>query len=527
MAKKKDELLKMDFRLNRPKGYIGKAGQYLPVVSQELKRILIKVQDLLTYRTLHLSKKKLGELSDVLVEFAEDIHNDIGIWKALEHYNLEFFGMRLPFIPQSNENTEQNGLNKHRICHLLWVLYPELKPRLILSPTHGDMFLLATVISDFLVEIFKNIPQGSGIKMFLGQSNTFGWEVKRKLLWLGQHSYLFRHIFRNYMKDKMNKPKIPAIDDFVCQETTSWSGLGVVDILAAVLDITERQRSDLRSWYERHTAYYRILKIKDSIMEAVNLINDKPYRIKMDVDVSMPFKVQQVVWGSLVPWNNEWYWSGKQLLYDNVTEEDIQRIKTTFPQKFPRTAYRYCDQLAKKAKEMAKFHYNEFVKYHSDDLVVYPDGLSMAADLQKQYRSSYESQPEKVRLQMVKKYNLKKPWPNISLPSQIIKATNGIGIYYNPDEGQEIMVGFHDVISGFKKKGVNLNEDELDGIREFIFSDLISPGFVRKLVQKYGDESIASAFLIPNDQHTPFLGYLLRRYKGHFYRNRYPAITLL
>ena len=71
------------------------------------------------------------------------------------------------------------------------------------------------------------------------------------------------------------------------------------------------------------------------------------------------------------------------------------------------------------------------------------------------------------------------------------------------------MVGFNDVVTGFKKKGVSLSEDELDNIRAFIFSDSISPGFVRKLVQKYGDESIASVFLIRNDQHTPYLDYFL------------------
>ncbi len=140
----------MDFQSDRPEGYTGKADQYLPDVIQDLKRVLIKAQDSLVYKTLHLSKRNLGELASVLVEFAEDIYNNIGIWKALEQYNLEFFGMRLPFIPQLNENIEQKELNKYRICHLLWVLYSELKPQLILSPTHKDLLQLATLISDFL-----------------------------------------------------------------------------------------------------------------------------------------------------------------------------------------------------------------------------------------------------------------------------------------------------------------------------------------------------------------------------------------
>ena len=48
---------------------------------------------------------------------------------------------------------------------------------------------------------------------------------------------------------------------------------------------------------------------------------------------------------------------------------------------------------------------------------------------------------------------------------------NGVGLYFNPEEGQEIMIDFNDIISGFKKKGVNLNEDEECSIRNFIYSN--------------------------------------------------------
>ena len=150
----------------------------------------------------------------------------------------------------------------------------------------------------------------------------------------------------------------------------------------------------------------------------------------------------------------------------------------------------------------------------------------MAADMQKQYRLFYESQHEEEVERVIQKHKLQNPWPKISLPQQILDANDGIGVFFNPDEGQEIMVGFNDVVNGFMKKGVTLNEDDADSIRSFIFSDSISPKFVKKLVQKYGDESIASAFLVRSDHHTPYLDYLLRRYKGHFYRNRYPSITL-
>lgn len=227
-----------------------------------MKSMLARVQKTLEYRTLELTHAKLDELAGVLVEFAEDVHNDIGIWDSLERYNIEFFGTPLPFVLQPNERLGQKPLNENRLQHLMWVLYSELYPELILSPTHRDLKQLSKAASDFLGERFARIPRDSGVKMFLAQPNKFGWDVKTKLLWLGMHSYLFRNGFRNYVQEHGGKAAIPVIDDFVCQKATSWSGLGVIDILAAVLDISEAQRSALRSWYERHCAYYRILTNK-------------------------------------------------------------------------------------------------------------------------------------------------------------------------------------------------------------------------------------------------------------------------
>ena len=91
------------------------------------------------------------------------------------------------------------------------------------------------------------------MKTFLTTPNTYGWEVKRKLVWMGQHSYLFRLPCAHYVRDHGGTADIPTLDDFLCQETTHWSGLGVIDILAATLDITDSQRRDLRSWRALNT----------------------------------------------------------------------------------------------------------------------------------------------------------------------------------------------------------------------------------------------------------------------------------
>jgi hypothetical protein len=312
----------------------------------------------------------------------------------------------------------------------------------------------------------------------------------------------------------------------VCEKTTVWSGLGVIDILASILDISEKQRLELRRWYERHQAYYRILANKGQISEVVNIIDDKPYMIRISADKN-PYQVGKVVFGSLVPWNGEWYWSGIQYTLDNITEEALQELKDTFRRKFPEIAYRYCNELAEKAKQANDLQYQEFIKYHGIDLAIYPNGLSMAADRQKEIQLQWASKPEETITKAVEKFKLKGPRPDMLFPRDLLESENGVGVYYNPDEGTEIMTGFNDIVSGLKKKGIDLNEEEEKGIRSFIWSDLVSPKFVRRLTQEYDSESIETAFLIRGSHDESHEDYLLRRYKGVYYRRRYPCITLV
>ena len=37
------------------------------------------------------------------------------------------------------------------------------------------------------------------------------------------------------LKDSIRKIEIPVIDDFICHEITTWSELGVIDILKATI----------------------------------------------------------------------------------------------------------------------------------------------------------------------------------------------------------------------------------------------------------------------------------------------------
>jgi len=517
-------ILSMNFRLNRPKVYPGKGDQHLTKIIKDLAGLLRKAEKEFKHETLRLPGGKIRELAEVLVEFAEDVHNDVGIWKSLEQYNYEFFGTKLPLILKPDEDLGANPINKYRIQHLLWVQYELIDPQLILLPTHQDLCFLAEIISDFLEDRFKNLPKDSSVKTFLDQPNDYGWDIKRKLVWLGKHSYLFRQCYKDYIERNGGKQETAIIDDFICQETTLWSGLGVIDILASLLDVTEKQKNDIRSWYERHAAFYKVLSVKDPLVEMLNIINDKPYTIRVG-EFSSQFEDNHLYYQSLTPWNGEWYLSGVQYRYGKLSEKDIRELKETFLSKPQKIAYRYCDELLIKARKSIKYQHKHFIEYHGKDLVVYPNGNSMAADFNKQNRLYNESKLKGAGSR--KNQNKELSDLTKSFPPELLESDNGVGVYFNPDEGQEIMREFYDIINGLKKNGDNLDEDELYGIRGFITSTVISPFFVKKLVEEYGDDSVSVAFLIPNSFSKYYLDYLLRKYKGDFYRNRYPSISFV
>jgi len=516
----------MDFHDHRPQRGFGGSERTLAKIAQDLTRFLTKTQRSLTYETLHLSSRQRETLAHILVEFAEDLSHDIGIWRSLEAYNCDFFGTPLPCVLHPDETMDADPVNPARVQFLLWTLYAELVPELILAPIHQDLERLAIWIADFLSEKCAHLQYDSGVKTFLHTPNQYGWDVKRKLVWLGQHSYLFRLHRAQYIRDHGGTADIPTLDDFLCQKTTSWSGLGVIDILAATLDITDSQRHDLRSWYERHTAYFRVVSLREPFMEVLNLLNEQPYTIHVG-EIGDTFRVDDVVFGSLVPWDGAWYWSGVQHRYPNVTAADSQHITQDFYQKSPQIVYRYCAQRAEKAREVTHRDYQEFVDYYGNDLVVYPDGYTMAAAMQTFYEKRFTSAPKDVVEAFVKRHHLAKPSPRMSHPPELLESTNGVGVYFYADEGIEIIKECHDVISGFKKNGRDCTDAEWESIKGVMQSQAISPQCMRKLMQDYGDASLASTFFIRETADKVYVEYLLRRYKGHFYRKRYPTLVLV
>lgn len=271
-------------QLVRPEGYEGSVEPHLPKVQNAIAKSLTLALKGLSRDTLKLNKPSLNALAAMLVEFAADLHCDIGIWRSLERFNTEFFGTPLPFRFEPNTLFPQDAISPTRLQDFLWVVYPQLIPNLLLRPDHTDLIRLAQVAAEVLQEQFACLPKESDVKHFLGTPNKRGWEVKRKLVWLGTGSYLFRTFCQRFVKEqKAEVSNIGVIDDFLCQQCTEWAGLGPLEVLASVLDLSPDRCADLLAWSERHNALFKVLWGNNDKMEVLNLINDVKYRVRLNL----------------------------------------------------------------------------------------------------------------------------------------------------------------------------------------------------------------------------------------------------
>ena len=390
---------------------------------------------------------------------------------------------------------------------------------------------LADVAGPFLTERFSRLPRDSGLKHFLATPNDYGWDIKRKLLWLGLNSYLFRFWFCKYLDDQKREPDIQAKDDFVCQRCTEWSGLGVIDVLAGALELPEPDRATLRTWHERHRSFYRVLTRHEEAGEvkfitARNLVNGQPYTIRMNM-ADCPFEPELVVYGALTPWRGEWCWSGTQESLGNLPRHEEAGIRKEVLERSSAIAYCYCPTEAAQALELTRKIHAKYVAHYGGDLVSFPDGLALAAAEQKRMEAEWRAaDPEKVA-RMMRERGLEHPRPRMSFLPEFLNHDQGIGAFSNPDEGVEYVLRFNQVLSGLRKQGSGLSEEELDALQHLVTDAKTSPAFVRRLVAEHGTESVAETFLLRNAPSELAVEFLLRRHKGHFYRKRYPALSLL
>lgn len=526
----------MSFQNFRPQGYRSTSDKKLADISKKLQKLLN--EDTSNLVTFHLSSDnaRLQQTAIMITEFAEDVWWDIGMWRALEQFNQETFGNPLPFSKPETTKLSDSPFDKYRLRHLLWNIFLILAEGDVISPHHTDLSPLAEKIAKFLDKEFVGIPKQSSVQKFLSSPNKTGIEVKRKLVWMGKDSYLFRlpcnfYLYDNDAINASQQDQIATLDDFMNQQTTIWSGLGVLDFLIETIGLKEVQKKEVQMWYERHLGMYHILEIKRTHLEAKNLLNDKIYHIDNQPSFSNPFRKKMVVYGSTVPFDGKWYWSGTQASMGNYDKKKFDEICTEFYHNSPKIIYRYHPEKAAMAREQMDGHYNFFVEYFGDDLMEYKTGREAAQasiDKIEAQRKKAMKEYDGVVDKNSKHYQKMKDMSVENVYSKgFLKEKNGVALFYNKGIGEELVSGFNRVKNALKKKGKNLSVSEIEILQSYIQDDSTSKDFILRLVKEYGDESFAAAFFIHHPLPSYWLDYLLRKYKGQDYRNRYPNLAVI
>jgi hypothetical protein len=517
----------VNFDIVRPKGFEGEGDRHLPGIIDEVTQLLVRAQDELKQDDLLMVPEILKALATVLVEFAEDLHNEIGLWHSLEAYQQEFFGTPLPLVLQPGEPVTEQERMQARVRYLMWVICPEMYPDLTLPPNHPDLIWLAADVAELLTKAFATVPRGSGVKQYLTQPNDFVWQVNQKMIWLGQFSYLFRFPFVNYVEASGGELNADIALDFLCAATTPWSGLGVIDILAATLTLSNRQRADVRRWYDRHFSYYRVETVKGGDLLLKNLLNEAYYRVSME-ETDHTFTAGKMILTSLIPWEDIWYWAGPQRIYSEASSLDVNEVKATFVLEMPAVIFCYDSELLERARELMESRYQEFLEHFGDELVIFPHGGAMANQMQG-YKDRVHDSGGESQLKQTNGHGQVSAHETAraAYVNELNAFEDEVGVFFNRREGLNMMPGINYVVSGLQRKGQSLSDQERAFLQIFVQSEDVSPAFVERLVQEYGGESIAAAFDIDNWDDETVLPYLLRRYKGEYYRNRYPDFSII
>jgi hypothetical protein len=520
----------MAFKHFRPDGKYTPTDKGLSEISKKLEQFLMDDKSMLL---LFIERQFLPEIAHLLTEFGEDVWYEIGMWKALEDHNLRCFGNPLPFSKPESVKASDFPFDEYRLSHLLWNTMMIWRGMDYFSPHHPELLPLAQRLSHFMEKQFEKLPEQSSVAKFLGSPNKTGVDVKKKLVWMGTSSYLFRTLHYMYLDDhdasglSFNE-RIPYIDDFLCQECTLWSGMGVLDVLAHTLPLSDDQRVEVLSWYERHASFYEIIEIGKNGMKAKNLMTDDVYEFPEEKSTLFsPFKKGMIVYGAAVPFNGKWYWSGVQRQVGRADKMDLKTIKAQFFQKSSHIVYRYDKERAAIAAKYTEDHKKAFIEYFGSDLVEFKTGLEAAkasiAKLEFQQKKllgkkDFERQKKQFKLQGITPEQVYSP--------EILNNKNGTALFFNPAIGEEMTTDFFKIKKSLQKHGKGLTQAEIEHLQEFFDDSSVSKEMLERLASKYGHESFAAAFFL-HKQPKYWFHYLLRKLKGKDFRNRYPNFAVV
>jgi hypothetical protein len=500
-------------------------------IAQELARVFRKTQHGFARPDCRLAEGLWLEFAMLVVEWAEDIHNDLGLWRAVEAHQEKVFGTPLPQLVDVSTDSRPEGFDPRRLQYLLWQLWACEDPAYDLPLTHPDFRGLADAGASFLKERFLRVPRDSGIKHLLSAPTTYAWDLKRKLVWLGTQSYLFRGWTLRHVAKAPPGGERELTDRLLLSHCSRWSGLGPVEVLASIVDLPATDREALLSWRNPHVGFYRpesrpVYETGRAVLKARNVVTGQPYTISYLPDPRVPeFTPDYLIFGTLVPWRGEWAWSGIQRVHQGVNAAQEAQLRERLLDEAADLAYRYTPEETNVAFRFLRREHERFVAYYGTDLKVFPDGETAAAAEQARINSLRASTAEESAAAEASLGLGPQPL-ELEFSPLFLYNKHGLAAFSEPEEGISYTRDFNHLISGLAKGGNNLATEELHAVRGLVVAEELSPGLVRRLVREHGAAAILKAFHLEEAPQELALEFLFRRYKGKFYRPRPPSIIL-
>lgn len=495
----------------RPPGYVGRGDRYLPEVAVELRRVLTKAQ-----RSVHssfgFSEVQLSELVVLLVEFAEDVHNEIGFWKAIEDRNRELFGTPLPFHCEPSEADSLCLFDLRRVQHFIWTVCRQPQIALLVSPRDFGVHLIAVAASEFLQERFARIPKDSGWKKFGSAPVNSAGDVKIRLLAIAR-VYLFRSEILGVAHAGPEDSSIDRLEISLMTLPTTYTGLYPVEILSRVLPISAEDRATLASWRNTRNGLYRILSEPEAgpggfFVHVRDEFTRREYRVTFDPvpkNMNEVYRAGSLISARLVPWRGDWYFGSRCLLFNTTSSlsghQYLDRHRVQAQLSEPESAA----IIASKLREL----HAAFVARHGSDLIACENGLAAAIEIRRSMTGESEEQARSQLSQADGEADRR-------FPDALLKETQRVGVFFDPEFGPELLLNY-DEVTGVIGQNRPLEKHELRIIERIVLDPTISPALVRRLIQSSGRNDILKSFLLPEEAPEYSLEFLFRSFKGTFY----------
>ncbi|UCH93741.1 MAG: hypothetical protein JSV88_26215, partial [Candidatus Aminicenantes bacterium] len=294
-------------------------------------------------------------------------------------------------------------------------------------------------------------------------------------------------------------------------------------------DLDEESKKELQKWEEPYMALYHVEDQTSDYWMVKNIINQKYYKVWKDYGAPErvdPIKKGIYCLGSIVPWQKEWRWSGEQMIYSSLTSEKISQIIKVLKNESPKMIYRYCEESRKKAFEYVKEEYDFFISHFKTNPVTFDSGYTMKDHLQQYYQEFNKLKLEKMPKEEKKKFNLEEGVPPLDLPEPLLESTD-TAIFYVAGKGMNFLTDFREFLNTLHKKGQDLTKDDEEVIYGYVKDPAISYQLFHHIKKDYSFESVRCAFRVKEWNDERDLEFLLRRYKGRQYKEKFPDIKLV